>query len=426
MRVTPTTVDSYTVQAHIVLERSELDEYVRRTKEQLAKEVTVEGFRKGKAPQHLADSQMSESTVRAEALEVALGESFTQAAQEQGWDIARTSDLKVERNDGDGLEYSIMVHLWPAISLPHLSTVKVPVRAVEVSDADIDEALDTVRTMRSTFLDKTGAAAQGDRVEIDFDASVDGQPVQGGSSQNHPLVIGGKSFMPGFEEELIGLTPGMTREFSLTAPADYYEASLAGKKVDFKVALKRLQAVLKPAADDVFARSLGNFDTIHAVRDSLKQGILNEKRIKEQQRHRLAILDAILATTEIPAPDQMVAAETGNMVHRFSHDLRQQGIELPMYLARLGKTEEQLKADWRPEAQRQVRIVLVLRQIAKEQGIAVGAEELDTAVQETISQLVRGGQAAENQIDADRIRGALAERMLREKVLGFLEQTCKE
>ncbi len=424
MHVTTKTDNPYTLEARITVEREELEGYLRRTKEAVTREVTVEGFRKGKAPQHLAESQVGEVALRAEALELALGESFTQAAQEQGWDIARTTDLKVERNDKDGLEYAIRVHLWPAVVLPDLASVTVARKVVDVTDGEVDEALDTVRGLRATFLDKTGAAAVGDRVEIDFDASLEGTPIEGGSSRNHPLVIGGKSFMPGFEEELVGLTPAMGKEFSLTAPADYYEPRLAGKKVDFKVTVQRVQAVLKPAADDEFAKSLGKFEGLAQLRESLRQGILTDKKTREQQRLRLAILDAIIAGAQVPTPEDMVTAEIDEMVHRFSHDLRERGIEMPMYLARLGKTEDQLKADWHADAQRQVRIMLVLRQLSKEKGLSVADDELAAAVNETVGQLIKGGQATEEQIDAERIRTVLAERILREKVLHFVEGVC--
>ncbi len=424
MRITTTTADPYTVNATIALERDELASYVRDAKERLAQEVTIEGFRKGKAPKHLVEPKLGEEAVRAEALEAALGESFTKAAQEQGWDIARTTDLNVRRNDAEGLEYSILVHLWPAVTMPDLAVVKVSRHDVAISEAEVDEALDTVRNMRSTFLDKTGAAAVGDRVEVDFDAFVDGAAIDGGSSRNHPLVIGGKTFMPGFEEELVGLASDMSKEFSLTAPADYYEPKLAGKKVDFKVTVKKVQAMLKPAADDELAKSLGQFADLAALRASLQQGLTREKEAREQQRVRLAILDDIIAKASVPAPDDMVDAELGDMVHRFEHDLRSRGIELPMYLARLNKTEEQLKADWRLEAQRQVRIMLVLRQFAKDRTIDVDPAELELAFTETVAQIIKSGQATEEQVDAERIRKAIAERLLRDKVLQELERAC--
>ncbi len=424
MHVTTKPINPYTIEARITLEQQELEGYLRQTKEAMTREVTVEGFRKGKAPQHRAESQIGEAAIRAEALELALGESFTQAAQEQAWDIARTTDLKVERNDKDGLAYTIHVHVWPTVVLPDLAEVKVSRKTVEVSDKEVDDALDTVRGLRATFLDKTGAAALDDRVEVDFDASMDGEPIEGGSSRNHPLVIGGKAFMPGFEEELIGLTAGMAKEFSLTAPADYYEPRLAGKKVDFKVTLQRVQVVLKPAADDAFAKSLGKFEGLAQLRESLRQGIVSDKQTREQQRVRLAILDAVIAKADVPTPEDLIIAETDEMTHRFSHDLRERGIEMPMYLARLKKTEEQLKADWRPEAERQVRIMLVLRQLAKEKDLHVANDELNAAVNEAVGQLIKEGQATEEQIDAERVRTVLAERILREKVLRLIEDTC--
>lgn len=424
MHISTKELDPYTVEATITLDAGEVQEYLRKGREAISGEVTVQGFRKGKAPAHIAGKEVGDKAVREAALELALSESFTRAATEKGWDIARTDGLKVAKNDDTGLAYEIRVRLWPEVTLADLATVRVPRKAVDVSAQEIDEALDTVLNMRATFLDKTGPAGEGDRVEVDFDASVAGTPVEGGSSRNHPLVIGGKSFMPGFEEQLIGLPAGAEKVFSLAAPADYYEPKIAGKTVDFTVTVRRVQSVLKPAADDAFAQSLGRFRTIGELRDSLRDGIAGEKEGKEQQRLRLAILDAIIAASTVPAPAAMVADELDEMVHRFGHDLRDRGLELGMYLAKLGKTEDQLRKDWQQEAERQVRIMLVLRQTARSNGITVPPEELDAALRDTVAALIRTGQATEDQVDPERIRTALAERILRDKVLEFLEARC--
>ena len=399
MHITTKEIDSSILTAHIELDASELAHYVERAKKQIAEEVTVEGFRKGKAPQHLVDKQLNTDAVHTEALELALEGSFSEAVVQQGWDIIRTTDLKVERNDATGLRYSVQVHLWPQVTLPDLETITVPRKTIEVSESEIDEGLDTVRNMRATFLDKVEAAMAGDRVEVDFDASMNGTPIEGGSSRNHPLVIGGKSFMPGFEEELTGLKAGESRQFTLTAPADYYEPMLAGKRVDFSVIMRRVQSVLKPAADEAFAKSLGNFTGIEQLRVSLREGIANEKRAKEKQRVRLAILDAIIEKTSVPAPESLVKSELDDMVHRFGHDLQSKGIELSMYLARMKKTEDDLRKDWHAEAQRQVRITLVLRTTAKQKSIVVSPDEVEAALNEAIGELIRQGQVTEDQVD---------------------------
>lgn len=425
MHVTKNHIDDHSVDVEIQLDKEELQEYILAAKSALVEGLTVEGFRKGKAPAHIAEKELSEQAVRSEALERALEGSFTKAVQEQQWDVARTDDLKVEQNDAEGLKYHVRVHLWPAVILPELATVRVDRKAVVVSDAEIQEALDTVRNMRATFLDKEGPAAIGDRVEIDFDASLHNVPIEGGSSRNHALIIGGKEFMPGFEDHLVGLRPEMTAEFTITAPADYHETQLAGKEIQFKVTLHRVQSVLKPAVDDTFAKSVGHFDTVQQLESSIRSGITAEKTTKEQQRVRLAILDAIIAHGTVPAPVDLVTEELHHMVHRFGDDLRERGTELSMYLARLKKTEADLESEWRPEAERQVRIQLVLREIAKQQHIQVAPEELEQAAQELLASYVRSGQIGDvQQIDQERLRSTIADRMLRDKVLGFLELSC--
>ncbi len=426
MHITTKKEGQDTLIVHIELDAAGLQRFIDEAKSVISKAVTVEGFRKGKAPQHLAEKNISPEALRTEALERALEGSFDEAVKKEGWDIMTTADLKVERNDATGLKYSVRVGLWPAVTLPDLATISVPGKEVAVDDKETEEAFDTVRNMRATFLDKTEPAVVGDRVEVDFDASQNGTVIDGGSSRNHPLVIGGKSFMPGFEEELVGLAAGGTKQFSLTAPDDYYEQKLAGKKIDFTVTMRRVQAVLKPAADDIFAASLGKFKDVSELKDSLREGLLNEKKAKERQRLRLAILDEIISASKVPAPEDMVKRELDDMVHRFGHDLQERGTDLSMYLARMKKTEEDLRKDWTVEAQRQVRIHLVLRATAQREKISVSPQELEVALNATVAQLIQEGRATEEQMDAQRLRSALYDRMLTDRTLEFLERTCRQ
>jgi trigger factor len=421
MKVTAIPTDAGTVQATVTLDAVELNGALERVRTQLAKSVTVEGFRKGTAPKHLAERELNEQAVRAEALEFALGDSFSRAATQEGWDVQQTDNLKVIRNDETGLEYEVRVRLWPAIALADLSSVKVERRQADVLDAEVDEALETLRGLRATHLDKTGPAASGDRVEVDFDASVGGIPLEGGSSRNHPLVIGGKSFMPGFEEALVGLTAGTTHRFTLTAPPDYYEQTIAGKQVDFSVTMRRVQAVLKPALDDVFAKASGLAD-VAALRTAVRDGLVRDQRSREQGRVRLAALDALIAASKVPAPEHMVDSELDSMVHRFSHDLSERGVQLPLYLARLQKTEQQLRDEWKPEAQRQVRIGLVLRAVIAAKGITIAAGEVDEAVKQVMAEAAKSTQSPT--ADPERMRGLLEDRMLRERALQAVESSC--
>jgi len=426
MHITTKPGESYTLTANIELGADELRKFVDEAKSRIVQDVTVEGFRKGKAPQHLAEKLVKPEVIGNTALELALEASFSDAVTQEKWDVLRTTDLNVEKNDATGLRYCVQVHLWPSVMLPNLSEIKIAVKAIDVTEADIDEALDTVRNMRATFIDKTEPALEGDRCEVDFDASIDGVLIEGGSSRNHPLVIGGKNFMAGFEEQLVGLATGQTKQFSLVAPDDYYEKKLAGKKVDFSVTMRNVQSVLKPVADDAFAASLGAFPTLAQLRVNLRDGLAKEKKEKEKQRVRLAVLDAIIEKASVPAPEEQAKSELDDMVHRFGHDLRERGTDLSMYLVRMKKTEDDLRKDWKPEAQRQVKIRLVLRETAKTAKITVSPEELETTLNQTVAQLIAQGQATEEQMDPQRLRSALLERMLTDRTLDYLEKTCTE
>ncbi len=424
MNITTKKNDAYSITATIELAPDDLAPHIAAVKQAATQEIEVEGFRKGKAPQHLAEQKLNPDAVRAEAFERALESSFELAVAQEKWDVRVTSDLNVERNDTSGVRYSVRVHLWPLIELPDLAAVQEARKPIDVSDAEVNESLATIRNMRATFLDKTDAIADGDRVELDFDATQGGKPIEGGSSRNHPLIIGGKSFMPGFEEALVGLKTGEQKQFSLTAPKDYYEQKLAGTVIDFSVTVRRVQSVIQPPADDAFAASLGKFTTIDQLKKSIREGIEQEKRVKESQRVRLAILDAIIKKTDVPVPDDMVADELNEMIHRFGHDLQHRGLDLSMYLARMKKTEDQLRADWKPEAKRQVQIMLVLRAVSQQQNISVSSEELDRIVEDTMAELVRRGQQLDEHTNPQQLRSSLSDRIITDRTLEFLEKTC--
>lgn len=423
MKVSSTQTKPYVLEATIELDAAELSAYVEHVSGEMAGSVAVPGFRKGKAPKERAAKSLNDAAVREEALQHALQESFTKAVAQEGWDVADTTDLAIKRNEPTGLAYTLSVQLWPSVTLPNISTIKVPRKEVTVTDAEIDETIETIRGLRATFLEKTGAATEGDRVEVDFDAMLDGKPIEGGSSRNHPLIIGGKSFMPGFEEQLVGLTVGMEKQFTLIAPADYYEPKLAGKEVAFTVTIRRVQAVLKPAIDDAFAKTVGSFDDLAALRTSITDGLRREKEGKERQRLQLAILDAIALEAKPTTPEYMVERELTDMLTRFGRDLQERGMQLPIYLARMKTTEEEIKKGWRKDAERQVRITLVLRQLAKDRQVSASPKEVDATMQAAIAELVKGGQEAER-IDAEQLRGVIAERIVRDRLLSIIEREC--
>ncbi|MBX4211689.1 MAG: trigger factor, partial [Candidatus Yanofskybacteria bacterium] len=327
-------------------------------------------------------------------------------------------------NTAEKLQYTVKLHLYPTFTLPELEQFKVAKKEVQVEDSEINETLETVRNSRATFQDKEGTAEQGDRVEVDFNINVEGKPLEGGESKNHPLIIGGKSFIPGFEDQLVGMKKDEEKQFLLQAPKEYFHKDVAGKELDVKVKLNKVQSVTLPIIDDAFVKSLGSFTDLEQLKSSIREGIKQEKNSKEQQRVRLEVLDAIIKKADIEVPGELVKDQLDTMVANFDADLHRRGLELNMYLAHLGKTEEDMRKEWKPEAERQVKIVLILHKIARDHNITATNEEVDQAASELVQALVGRGEASLQEIDIDGVRRNIRDRLMNDKTLEFLEKTC--
>lgn len=423
MKTTITDMPSGGVTLRVEMDAQDLREHILHAQQELGGEITVEGFRKGKAPQEILQQRLNPAAVREHALEHALEESFTAVAKEQNWDIAKTEKLSVEENSADRLVYSVSVLLYPNVELPDLSGVRVPRQQVTVSDQELSEALESVRSMRSTFHDKNDAAAEGDRVEVDFSVSHDGKPIEGGESKNHPLVIGGKGFIPGFEDQLVGMRAGEEKKFSLDAPKDYYHPDIAGKHLDFTVTMQKVQSVERPELNDAFAQSLGQFTSLQELSERTRGGLMHEKEEKERQRVRVMILDEIAKKLTVALPAFLVEDELSEMVERFSRDLASRGMQLGMYLASVKKTEEELRASWRADAERQVRFALILRAVARQQKISVPSSAIDAMMEDVLREATSRGGALPEGANPEAMRQAIAQKLLSDQTMQWLEQT---
>lgn len=408
----------------VELDAQDLVHWLGVAEQALSSQVSVDGFRKGKVPSDLLRKHVGESGIREAALQEALQGSFAQVIREKELDVLKTDALNIKQNTPEKLVYSVTLTLVPEFVLPDLKTIRVVSRPVQVDDQEVADAVETIRTMRATFTAKEGPAQNGDRVEVDFSAMLGGKPVQGGESKNHPLVIGGKSFIPGFEEQLVGMTAGQEKRFSLKAPEEYFQKELAGKTLDFSVTVKNVQTVQLPELNDAFVQTLGAFKDVAQLRGNIRDGIAQEKEVKEKQRVRLEILDHIVGKATIPVPRELVAEQLDAMLAQFDRSLHEKGMELGMYLAHVGKTQEQLREEWTSGAEKQARISLVVRKIAAANHISAAPEEVEQAVNEAVQALLVRGQLDKENLNLSEVRRSIAERIVHEKTLDFVEEQC--
>jgi len=417
--------DSQNRELTVELNKEDLERYVRETESSLGDDVSIDGFRKGKAPRDAIRKHIGESAIREAALQTAMQRSLGQILADQKLDVLEASGLAIKENSPDKLIFTVNLRLFPTVALPVLGTIKIERKKVSVEPKEIDDALESIRASRADVTDADRPAMAGDRVEIDFEVRDAGQIIDGGISKNHPLTIGKNNFIPGFEDQLIGMKKGDIKDFSVTAPADFANKSIAGKKLDMHVEIQKVQAVTLPALDDAFAQKLGKFNNIDQLILSVKDGLLQEKQEKESQRARLAAIDKLIEGAKCDISDQMINNQLDQMIENFDQDLHKHDMELSLYLVKIGKTQDELRKDWKADAKRQVAMSLVLHALAREQDIQVAPDEVNAALESLVQSAVtnQNGAIPEN-LDVDALRRNLESRLLTEKTLQYLERTC--
>jgi len=412
------------VEVFVELVKEDLDKYVAVAENKLSESIEMDGFRKGKVPRDILRDKLGTEKILESAMEVAIKSSLAEIVKEQKLDVLDTSDFKINENTPKKLTYQVLLTIFPEVKLGNFSDLRLKPKEVVISQKEIDDTLNTIKASRANLSEKSGPAGVGDRVEVDFEVSMRGKILEGGVSKNHPLIIGGKNFMPGFEENLVGMEKGEEKKFSLVAPKDYFKKEIAGQELDFVVKLNDVKNVQMPELNDDFVKNLGKFDNLKQFINSIEEGIRQEKIQKEKQRVRLEILGHIIKISQIEVPKIMIDRQLDIMIQSFDENLHKNGLEIGLYLAHLGKTQDDLKKDWEKEAEKQVKITLVIHKVAKDRNIAVSPEELEKQTNAVIQEMIlREGVDIKN-LNIDAIREGVAASTLNEKTLQFLEQSC--
>lgn len=416
-------INSNQAELTVELTQADLKKYVESAESEISRTLQVNGFRKGKVPKELMKQNIDPKVILDSAMDIALRESLANSIKEKDLDVLNVSDLNVKENTANKLLYSVLLTLFPAITLSDL-TFKVKKREVKVEEGEIEKTLETIKSARSKLLPKDGPAENGDRIEVDFEVKSDGRVIDGGFSKNHPLTLGKNTFIPGFEDNLVGMSVGQEKDFSLVAPKDYFHKPVAGKKLDVHVKIQDLKKVELPELNAEFIKSLGRFENLEQLSASIKEGLTEEKKQKESQRVRLEILNTLISKSDIKVPEHMTDKQVEDMIDGFDSDLHGKGMELGPYLAHIGKTRDDLKKDWRDEAEKQVKIMLILHKVAREKEISAEPEEVEPALNEMTQSLMARGDIPKDGFDVNKIKDAIAAKIINDKTLQFLEDHC--
>ena len=346
--------------------------------------ITVPGFRKGKAPRAVVEKMYGKGYFYEDAFNAVLPDAFEAALKDSKLDMVGQPDFDVVSvSDEDGVVFSAKVSVKPEVKVEGYLGIEAEKKVVPVTDEEVDQEIRTLqeRNSRETDLDEGGKAEMGDICTIDFDGSVDGVPFDGGKGSDYPLKLGSGNFIPGYEEQVAGHTLNETFDVKVSFPEDYHVKELAGKPAVFKTTIHKIQHIELPALDDDFAKDFTEFDTFDEYRKDVRAKI--EKRHGEEADSEFenAVLDQLIEKTDAEIPETMFVAETENFVRDYDNRLRMQGLDLKTYFQYTGMDLDKLRAQLRPQAEKQVRLRLALEKIAELEKLEATQEDIDGEIQ---------------------------------------------
>lgn len=292
---------------------------------------------------------------------------------------------------------------------------------IKIEEKEVIDSLEWLRKSRTKYATVLRPAQKGDRVEVDFAAKQEGKIIENGESKNHPILIGEGKFVPGFEDQLVGLKEGENKSFSLVFPEDFAAKNLAGKLIDFEVKMNVVQEPQAPDLNDEFAKSIGKFDSLEALKANIKDGLTMEKEQKEKEAWRAKVLQAIVKKSEMELPEILVQSEVEKMSDEFRHNLAQMGLPFEDYLKNIKKTEDDLKKEWLPKSKERAQAGLILRQIGELENLEVSPEEVEAEMNQMIKHYP-DWEAVKAKIDMAQLLEYTKGRLKNEKVFEFLEK----
>lgn len=410
------------VELTISLESTELEAAEQVAISKLAKKVNVPGFREGKAPASVAAKHVDPVALSQQTLEDALSKAVAEAFLGEGLQSLERPEVEIKSYvPSQSLEFTAEAEVLPKITLGDYKKISLTKPKVTVAAKDVDEVLERLRQSQAERKAVERAAKDGDEVVIDFVGKKDDVPFEGGRAEGYSLRLGSKSFIPGFEEGIVGKKPGDTFDISLTFPKDYQSAELKGANVVFTVTLKSVQDVVLPELDDAFAASTGPFKTVAELREDIKSELTSRKESEAKDKQKDEAVEKLIEVSTVPVPEILLKDQIRSVEQDITQNLSYQGRSIETYVKDQGfeSREVWLDKDVVPIAKKRVQAGLVLAELSKVEKITASTEDVDAQIVWLRDQYKNNPQMVV-QLDQPEIRQDIASRVLTDKTVEWL------
>ncbi len=370
-------INGYTVELEIAVGKDEFEAALEKAYRANVGKISVPGFRRGKAPRKIIERTYGETVFYEDAVNSSYPEAYEKAVEELSLEPVAQPELEITALSAEGYTFTAKVTVRPEIKLADYSGIRVAKEEVSVTDEDVDAEIERIakRNARTETVER--AAESGDTVRIDYEGYVDGVAFGGGSGTDFSIKIGSGTFIPGFEDQLIGHVPGDEFDVTVTFPEDYHAEDLAGKEAVFKTKVHEVKVEILPELDDEFAKDVSEFDTLAELKEDTRKNLLTAREHNADSVYESAVLEKLSECVVDEIPEVMYENAIDNMINDFGYRMEQQGITMDNYLKITGSTAEDFRGQFRDRAVSQVKISLALSALAKEQGYEATEEEIE-------------------------------------------------
>ncbi len=374
-----------------------------------SKKYAIPGFRKGKAPRHMIEKMYGSDIFHYDAVNDLFPEAYEAAVKEAKIDVVGRPDPEVvSMSEADGVVLKVKVAVKPEVELGEYAGLTVTKEAKNVNEADVDAEVKRMQDRNGRLLTREGAAENGDTVDIDFEGFVDGKAFEGGKAEHYSLVLGSGSFIPGFEDQVVGHSAGEEFDVNVKFPEEYGAAELAGKDATFKIKLHEVKYKELPALDDDFAKDVSEYDTLDELKDSIRNNIKTNLDKQAEQKVENDLMDQVIANMKADIPDAMVDSRIDELVQDFEYRISQQGLKLADYLKYMGMNIEQFRAQFKEQADKQVKMRLAMEAIVAKEGITASDEEFEEEVKRIADAYKMEADKVKSIVDAAAVKADLA------------------
>ena len=412
------------VKLEITVEASKFDDAMKKVYFKSAKYFNIPGFRKGKAPMNIVEKYYGKEIFYEDAFNEVASEAYDEALKENKIEAVSHPTIDVvQMEKGQDLIFTAVVQTKPEIELGKYKGIEINKIEYNVSDDDINHELGHMQEHNSRLITVDDRPVEdGDITVIDFVGSVDGVEFEGGKAENHELTIGSNTFIPGFEDQIIGMKTDEVKDIKVKFPDEYFSKDLAGKDAVFKVTLHEIKKKEMPELDDEFAKDVSEFDTLDELKASIKEKLETQNADRAKYETEDAVIKAVCEEAKLDIPDGMIHLELDNMIRDMEQRLSYQGLKFDQYLQMMGKTEEEFRKESEPQAIEGIKSRLALEAIIKKEKI----EATDKEVEEKLEEMAKSyGKTADELKDNENIKEYIKNGITSEKAIDFLVKNAK-